>query len=124
MSIKKKCINTMCSELIPRRKSPPYCDDHQQSARKSNDKLYDRQRDPKVTAFYKSAAWRRFRLTVLAEYHYLCQHDQCNDIADTVHHEIEVSTVEGWSKRLNRSTVIPVCRSCHNLIHGRTRVIN
>lgn len=113
--IKKKCNNVMCNALVPRRQT--YCTKHQQKDTKRLNREYDRKRDPVITAFYKSKRWQRFRLTVLKEYHYLCQHEGCNDTADTVHHIIEVKN--DWSKRFERENCIPVCRSCHEIIHNR-----
>jgi|SRR5699024_9662790 len=102
--------------MIPRGQQPPYCKEHQKEQQKKFNRNYDKKRDPKITAFYKSRQWERFRRTVLAEYHYLCQYKDCNNTANIVHHIVEVK--EDWSKRFERSNCIPVCHSCHEKIHG------
>lgn len=105
--------------MIPRSKRPPYCEEHTQSKVTALNKEYDRQRDPKLKAFYSSSRWQRFRLIVLNKYHWLCQlqHEGCNTTADTVHHIVEVRT--DWNKRFEVENCIPVCRSCHEKEHDR-----
>lgn len=114
--IKKKCSNPLCSQMIPRGKQPPYCEDHDPTAK--TNKHYDLyQRDERSKKFYDSQNWRRLRKTVLSEYFYLCQTklDDCDTIADTVHHIVEVR--DDWSKRFERNNLSAICRSCHNEIH-------
>lgn len=113
--IKKKCSNILCNNMIPRSKRNPYCEEHESS---NANNYYNKNRTAREKQLYSSSRWRRFRLTVLKEYHYLCQAklDGCNVTADTVHHLVEVK--EDWTKRFDRDNAIPICRSCHNMIHG------
>ncbi|MBD1373726.1 HNH endonuclease [Hazenella sp. IB182357] len=72
----------------------------------------------KALPFYKSAAWKKARETVLLRDHYLCQF--CfmgNKIvqADIVHHIEHLS--ERPDKALDADNLISVCAKCHNRLH-------
>jgi 5-methylcytosine-specific restriction protein A len=111
MRPKRPCAYPGCPELV----DYGYCEHHrQQSVRE-----YDRNRDDKITKFYKSEAWRRTRLQALTRDHGLCQHclkEQRVTLAVTVHHVVEIR--RDWSKRLTLSNLLSLCLACHNKTHG------
>lgn len=117
LGIKKPCAEPMCSNLIPFKQKPPYCEKHRRDAYKRQ----DIRRDPKTKAFYKSADWKKFRESVLAEHNYMCY--LCRTLsgkyvhATTVHHIKPITTLEGWENRLLREGTYPLCNTCHNKVH-------
>lgn len=114
--IQKRCNKPGCIEYIPRNKKPAYCAKHTQEIHR----VYDKTREPRIVAFYNSKKWRDLRQSVLAEHHYMCVPCKAEGkltAADTVHHVIELR--DDWSKRLDRANCMPVCRTCHNLIHEK-----
>lgn len=92
-----------------------------------------RERDNTDKAFYDSAAWRRMRAKVLAEFHGECQDclkksPALYTPAVHVHHEAHVDTHPGWalsefyvdpnSGEVKRN-LVPLCHDCHDRRHGR-----
>lgn len=114
--ILKRCNKPGCVEYIPRNQTPPYCTAHQ----RQRNREYDKTREPHIVAFYRSAKWRKLRSMILAASNNMCvpclERGELTH-ADTVHHLIEVR--EDWSKRLERSNCIAVCRACHEAFHKR-----
>ena len=73
--------------------------------------------DPKLKAFYASKAWRDMSVATLAAAMYRCQ--DCGGIAVEVHHEMPISTPEGWLHRFDPDHIVALCTKCHNARHGR-----
>ena len=112
---KKKCNKNNCNELIDYRNK--YCEKHKELINQSN-KDYERyrnERDKTYIQFYQGRQWKNTRKSVMLEYDYLCQ--EClrqgyYQQANVVDHIIELK--DDWSKRLDKSNLIPLCHSCHN----------
>lgn len=111
--ITKPCNKPGCTKLIPRGKTPAYCDDH----RKQHHKYYDDRKDPKIKAFYSSARWTRLANLKREQAYYLC--DICCEPGRIVHHKVEIRTPEGWEKRFDLDGMQLICNSCHEKIHDR-----
>ena len=80
---------------------------------------YNRQRDPKYIAFYRSKAWRVQSRAKLQSVNYKCEAKLagCQGLAVEVHHIKHIQTPEGWDLRLEWSNLEAVCTSCHNGRH-------
>lgn len=80
---------------------------------------YNRQRDPRYTAFYKTKAWRMTSRAKLQSVAYRCEAklDKCTGLAVEVHHIKPIRTPEGWDLRLEWSNLEAVCTNCHNGRH-------
>ena len=112
---KKKCNKNNCNELIDYRNK--FCEKHKELINQSN-KDYERyrnERDKTYIQFYQGRVWKSTRKSVMLEYDYLCQ--EClrqgyYQQANVVDHIIELK--DDWSKRLDKSNLIPLCHSCHN----------
>ena len=81
---------------------------------------YNRQRDPKYSAFYNSKAWRLTSVRKLQEVNYKCEgrlHRDCQGLACEVHHIKPIQTPEGWELRLEWSNLEALCTVCHNARH-------
>lgn len=82
---------------------------------------YNRRRDPKYQAFYRSKEWRTLSPTFLQQAGYKCQakehHPDCNGIAVEVHHIEHIQTPEGWERRLDWDNLLAVSTPCHNVRH-------
>lgn len=89
-------------------------------------KLYNRRRDPKYLAFYRSRDWKMTSRVKLQSVAYKCEARLagCQGLAVEVHHIKPIQTPEGWDLRLEWSNLEAVCVSCHNGRHpeklGRT----
>ncbi|MET4560765.1 5-methylcytosine-specific restriction protein A [Lysinibacillus parviboronicapiens] len=84
-------------------------------------KRYDEEeRDPEVTKFYNSAAWKKARKLALLRDRYLCQNcfsQKRFQNAELVHHIKEVK--DEWDLRLELSNLECLCHRCHNQKHNR-----
>lgn len=80
---------------------------------------YNRQRDPKYLAFYRSKDWRRQSRAKLESTQYRCEArlSGCQYYAVEVHHIKPIQTKEGWDKRLEWENLEAVCTACHNGRH-------
>ena len=68
--------------------------------------------------FYRTKAWKRVRLEVLARDHHLCQRCRSNRIltkADTVHHRKSLELHPELA--LEPSNLVSLCACCHNVVH-------
>ena len=90
-----------------------HCVAHMAEQRKDNRSAFD--------SFYSSKPWRMSRRKQLHD-HPLCQYQQdgeeCGEIADSVHHIIELE--DGGAPR-DPANLMSVCRSHHSLIHAQRR---
>ena len=84
--------------------------------------------DEEAKTFYKSMAWERKRMEVLAMDHYECQlckqHGRYRK-ANTVHHVIELKrrpdlATSIWNN--GKRQLISLCRDCHEKVHGHRRI--
>jgi 5-methylcytosine-specific restriction endonuclease McrA len=67
----------------------------------------------KLKKFYGSAAWQRTR-TVKRFVNPTCE--RCGEWTKDIHHKIDLSTPEGWERRLDPSNLESCCKSCHSKI--------
>lgn len=81
--------------------------------------MYNRRRDPKYLAFYKSKDWKAQSRARLQYAGYRCEAHLagCQGLAVEVHHRKPIQTPEGWDKRLEWDNLEAVCTSCHNGRH-------
>ena len=86
-----------------------------------NNRAYNRRRDPKYIAFYKSNNWRVTSRAKLTEAAYKCEAalPGCTGLAVEVHHIKPIQTEIGWAERLEWDNLEAVCVSCHNARHER-----
>lgn len=115
-----------CGNLIPY--GSPYCSEClpiveeqraariQEAKRKSN-REYNKTRDPKYGRFYNSLDWRALAAKRLQDDGYRCA--WCGKIADEVDHIVEITTPEGWERRLDYTNTRSLCHTCHNKRHNR-----
>ena len=84
-------------------------------------RTYNRRRDPKYLAFYRSKEWRLLSRTKLQDCGYTCEAklDGCTKLAVEVHHIKPIQTEEGWDKRLEWDHLEGLCINCHNERHQR-----
>jgi len=110
--IKKPCSYPGCPELIKPGES--YCKKHKPEVNSYRHKLYDeKQRDPKVSKFYNSNAWKKLRKLKqsrdpLCEY---CLEKDRTRIATEVDHVIPIKI--NWSMRLDLNNLKSTCHGCH-----------
>lgn len=133
MPIMKPCPR--CKRLIPY--GPTYCPDclpimeaEREEARerkaayraKKYNREYNKRRDPKYLAFYRSKAWRMTSKAKLQACGYKCEArlQGCGRVACEVHHIKPLKTPEGWEARLEGSNLMGVCIQCHNLLDNKT----
>lgn len=89
-------------------------------------------KENKLERFYQSDEWKELRESVLEDMHNECQ--EClkkgNYIrADCVHHVNEVrhrpdlalSRYYTDSRGQRQANLIPLCNTCHNLVHGKLK---
>lgn len=110
-----------CGELFPYGPGA-YCEKCR-AAMPSRHKAYDEKvRDQKAAAFYRSAQWIKLRNLAMQRAGGLCEacrrHGQVVP-ADEVHHKVPIS--EDWSRRLDPSNLICLCKSCHRTEHERMK---
>ena len=123
-----------CKRMIPH--GLPYCDTCAPIAqaeraaaqerkaeykRRKYNRQYNRQRDPKYLAFYRSGPWKNTSRTKLQDADYKCEAklDGCKGLACEVHHIKALKTAEGWERRLDWDNLQAVCTSCHNQLDKR-----
>lgn len=117
-----------CKKLIPY--GPAYCQDCAPIAAaeleaikdrniKRKQAQYNKRRDPKYRAFYRSKAWKVTSRAKLQACGYKCEAKLagCQGLATEVHHIEAIQTPEGWDKRLVWENLEGVCTSCHNGRH-------
>lgn len=114
MAIKKQCNKIGCSNLIPRKQNPPYCEIHMPEIVRYRNFSRKSKKD-EVDNFYNSPQWINMRNYILSKNHYRCA--ICDKEADTVHHKVHLREHGGWELRLKENNLIPICRSCHNKEH-------
>ena len=82
---------------------------------------YNRSRDPKYLAFYRSKDWRTLSRTYLQAKRYKCEacehHPDCTGLAVEVHHVKPIQTPEGWELRLDWDNLMALSTACHNCQH-------
>lgn len=88
-----------------------------EETKKRSNKRYNAKRDPRLTQFYNSPEWRSLSAKVMQDFGYRCK--DCGAIATQVHHEMEITTPEGWDRRFDSTILAPVCNRCHNVRHNR-----
>lgn len=88
-----------------------------QEYKRENNKRYNKTRDPKYVRFYNSVDWRTLSLKYTQDKGYRCE--QCNKIANHVHHIKPIQTPEGWELRLDYNNLELLCTRCHNERHDR-----
>jgi 5-methylcytosine-specific restriction protein A len=78
---------------------------------------YDRNRDPRAVAFYRSAAWLSMRRQVL------CDQPVCADCGRRFSHHVDhvVPLLVDWQRRLDRANLRGLCQPCHTVKTGRDR---
>lgn len=124
-----------CRSLIPVGVS--YCEDckpiaeaqaaeaierRQAYKRAKYNRAYNKRRDPKYLAFYRSSPWKITSKAKLQDCGYKCEArlDGCGKLAVEVHHIKPLKTPEGWEQRLEWSNLMGVCINCHNILDGKT----
>ena len=109
---------------------PAYCKDcapiaqaeleaKRQEAIQRRAQLYNKRRDPRYLAFYRSKPWRLTSRAKLQAAGYKCEArlHGCQGMAVEVHHRKPIQTPEGWDLRLEWSNLEAVCTNCHNVRH-------
>lgn len=117
-----------CKRLMP--VGPAYCEAcapiakaeieaKRQEALAKKAQMYNRRRDPKYLAFYRSKPWRTTSRVKLQSVGYKCEAklQGCQGMAVEVHHTKPIQTPEGWDLRLEWSNLEAVCTNCHNRRH-------
>lgn len=89
---------------------------------KKYNREYNKGRDPKVGAFYRSKAWKMTSRSKLQRCGFKCEAGLpgCGRIACEVHHIKPLKTPEGWELRLEWSNLMGVCIQCHNILDNKT----
>lgn len=84
-------------------------------------KAYNKRRDPKYLAFYRSKDWKVTSRAKLQDCGYKCEAklEGCGRIAVEVHHIKPLKTEEGWDARLDWDNLQGVCIACHNKLDGK-----
>lgn len=89
--------------------------------KKKYNKEYNRGRDPRYAAFYRSKAWKMTSKSKLQQIGFKCEAglQGCGRIACEVHHIKPLKTPEGWELRLEWSNLMGVCIQCHNKLDNK-----
>lgn len=89
---------------------------------KKYNREYNKKRDPKYAAFYRSKDWKATSRAKLVACGFKCEAKLpgCGKIACEVHHTKPLKTPEGWEERLEWSGLMGVCTQCHNILDGKT----
>lgn len=107
----QECKAAGCYELT--REKNGYCSKHQCEAKK--------ERRDKYNDFYNTKEWKHKREYIFKRYSGICLNCLATkgDPEDAlyIHHIEEIK--DSWGKRLTNSNLIPVCASCHKVIHDR-----
>ena len=88
-----------------------------QEAKRRSNRIYNQSRDPKYIRFYNSPEWRILSAKRLEIDGYRCQ--WCGKIAEEVDHIDELTTPQGWERRLDLENTRSLCHNCHNKRHNR-----
>ena len=82
-------------------------------------KAYNKRRDPRYLAFYRSKDWKVLSRTKLQSCGYKCEArlDGCTHLAVEVHHVEPIQTEAGWDRRLDWDNLEALCTACHNGRH-------
>lgn len=104
------CLEPRCPEpAVLRGRCRRHASEHRRLARSVND------------AFYSSKAWKMSRRKQLID-HPLCQYiengNDCDRIADSVHHRVPI---EDGGARRDPANLMSVCRPHHSVIHRSMR---
>ncbi len=114
-----------CEECRPlaEAQTAAYRERAQAYRRAKTNRDYNKRRDPKYLAFYRSKEWRLLSKTKLQACGYKCEAglDGCHKLAVEVHHIKPIKTEEGWHDRLNFDGLLGVCVACHNILDGKTK---
>ena len=114
-----------CNKLIP--VGQAYCTscaprvaEQQSERRREGMGRYNRERDPKLTRFYNSRAWRNLSAAKLDMYP-RCEAklEDCDGTACEVHHKKPLRTPEGWAERFEWEGLMSVCTKCHNKLDNK-----
>lgn len=111
----------------------PYCEDcrpvveaqraeYRQHNAAIRQRQYNRRRDPKCLAFYRSKDWKLTSRAKLESCRYKCEarlDSGCGIVAVEVHHIKPIKTAEGWDLRLTWDNLMGVCVHCHNILDGK-----
>ena len=112
---------TYCSTCAPimQEEMARYKEERAEKWRKKYNRQYNKRRDPKYLAFYRSKAWKATSRSKLQSVAYKCEAklDGCSGMAVEVHHVKPIQTPEGWEERLEWSNLEAVCTACHNGRH-------
>ena len=83
---------------------------------KKYNRTYNKTRDPKYAAFYRSKAWKATSRSKLQATNWKCEArlEGCQGLAVEVHHVVPIKTDEGWEHRLECDGLQSVCVACHN----------
>jgi len=108
----KPCHFPSCPELIPVKKSPPYCDDHEKKMLKS----WDSQRETAVDRGY-TTRWVKLRNMKMRN-DPMCE--RCGErgkltFAELIHH------VDGNARHNDMDNLQSLCRECHGEVHAGER---
>lgn len=93
---------------------------------KKYNREYNRRRDPKYAAFYRSKPWKLTSKAKLQACGYKCEarvDAECKRrarLACEVHHIEALKTPGGWSRRLDWDNLMGVCVQCHNILDGKS----
>ena len=115
-----------CHKLIPYGR--PYCPDCQKLVEEARarrlaqgrgpaDRRYNARRDPKYTAFYRGAAWKKLARARIQADGYKCK--ICGGWATEVDHIVPIQTADGWERRFDWDNLQSLCVRCHNAKHDR-----
>lgn len=107
--------HTYCSECEPVVEAQR--EERRLEAKRRNDRIYDKNRNPKFTKFYHSSDWRRLSMRYTQDRQFRCE--QCGAIATQVHHKVPIQTPDGWERRLDYDNLELLCTRCHNERHER-----
>jgi 5-methylcytosine-specific restriction endonuclease McrA len=111
------CNNPTCPVYLPHH---GYCPAHapqERADQRETDRQYDKQRDPKSVAFYKSVEWQATRLNKLQADPF-CQFCE-RQAATEVHHKQALRS--NWDLRLVHSNLMSTCGPCHKRYEARMR---
>ena len=88
---------------------------------KKYNREYNKRRDPRYAAFYRSKAWKATSRSKLQRIGFKCEAGLpgCGRIACEVHHIKPLKTPEGWELRLEWSNLMGVCIQCHNILDNK-----
>lgn len=80
-------------------------------------KRYNRKRNQKETAFYRSKEWKTLRNWYSQKAGFKCE--ECGKLGTEVHHIVPIQKPEGWNRRLDPKNLKLLCTACHNKIHKK-----